>query len=142
MRSTDWYPDRQLRLYDRRAARWTGQYVHEAVTTDGSIGGLRHELHHYAYRDIAEHLDTIERYTALAARQMYENGRRASALQIAAHPPLAFLRNYVLRGGFRDGVPGFIVSAMNAYYVFLKFARLWELQRTGARAPEDVLSAR
>jgi glycosyltransferase involved in cell wall biosynthesis len=136
MRSTDWYPDWQLRLYDRRRARWAGQYVHEAVTADGAIGSLRNEIRHYAYRDIAEHLDTIERYTALAARQMHESGRRVTALQIAGHPPLAFLRNYVLRGGFRDGVPGFIVSAMNAYYVFLKFARLWELQRAAARTPE------
>jgi glycosyltransferase involved in cell wall biosynthesis len=136
MRSTDWYPDYQLRLYDRRSAHWVGQYVHEAVAVDGTIGRLRGELMHFAYRDIGEHLETIARYTALAARQMHENGRRASALQIVGHPPLAFLRNYILRGGFRDGGPGLIVSAMNAYYVFLKFARLWELQRAPARAPE------
>jgi hypothetical protein len=57
-----------------------------------------------------------------------ESGRRAGLVQLAAHPPLAFLRNYVARGGFRDGVPGFIISAMNAYYVFLKFAKLCELR--------------
>ena len=60
---------------------------------------------------------------------MAERGRRAGVLQLAGHPPLAFLRNYVLRGGVRDGIPGFIISALNAYYVFLKFAKLWELQR-------------
>ena len=101
---TDWYPDDQLRLYDRRAARWTGQYVHEAVTVDGPIGSLRGELQHFAYRDISDHLETIDRYTTLAARQMHESGRRAGVLQLAGHPPLAFLRNYVARGGFRDGV--------------------------------------
>ena len=53
---------------------------------------------------------------------MHEAGRRAGLLQIAGHPPLAFLRNYLAHGGIRDGVPGFIISAMNAYYVFLKFA--------------------
>jgi hypothetical protein len=131
IRSTDWYPDHQLRLYDRRAARWTGQYVHEAVKVDGVIGNLKSELQHYAYRDVADHLETIDRYTTLAARQMYEGGRRVSALALAAHGPLAFLRNYVARGGFRDGSVGLIVSSMNAYYVFLKFAKLWELQRAG-----------
>jgi glycosyltransferase involved in cell wall biosynthesis len=129
IRTTDWYPDYQLRLYDRRIALWTGRYVHEAVRVRGTTGRLRGELQHYAYCDIADHLETVDRYTTYAARQMQEAGRRAGLLQIALHPPLAFLRNYIARGGIRDGVPGLIVSAMNAYYVFLKFAKLWELQR-------------
>jgi glycosyltransferase involved in cell wall biosynthesis len=129
IRSTDWYPDYQLRLYDRRAAQWTGRYVHEAVSVAGTTGRCEGELQHYAYRDIADHLETIDRYTTYAARQMQESGTRAGLLQIAGHPPLAFLRNYLAHGGIRDGVPGFIISAMNAYYVFLKFAKLWELQR-------------
>jgi glycosyltransferase involved in cell wall biosynthesis len=132
IRSTDWYPDYQLRLYDRRGAEWTGKYVHEAVTVRGDIGQLRGELQHYAYRDIADHLDTIDRYTPLAARQMYESGRRAGLIQLAGHPPLAFLRNYLAHGGIGDGAAGFIISAMNAYYVFLKFAKLWELQKKGS----------
>ena len=128
VRTTDWYPDYQLRLYDRRAAEWTGRYVHEAVTVRGTTGDLRGELQHYAYRDIADHLETIDRYTTLAARQMHESGRRAGALQVVGHPPLAFVRNYLARGGIRDGLPGFIISALNSYYVFLKFAKLWELE--------------
>jgi glycosyltransferase involved in cell wall biosynthesis len=130
VRTTDWYPDYQLRLYDRRAAQWTGPYVHEAVTVTGAVGQLRGELQHYAYRDIADHLETIDRYTTLAAQQMREDGRHAGWLHIVGHPPLAFLRNYIARGGIRDGLPGFVISALNSYYVFLKFAKLWELQRT------------
>jgi (heptosyl)LPS beta-1,4-glucosyltransferase len=129
IRSTDWYPDFQMRLYDRRAAEWTGKYVHEAVTVRGAVGQLRGELQHYPYRDLSEHLETIDRYTTLAARQMHESGRRAAVADLAIHPPLAFLRNYILRGGFRDGATGLLISRMNAYYVFLKFAKLWELQR-------------
>ena len=129
IRTTDWYPDYQLRLYDRRAAEWTGALVHEAVAVRGAVGQLRAELQHYAYRDIADHLETIDRYTTLAARQMHDAGRRAGIGGLIVHPPLAFLRNYVARGGCRDGAAGFIISSMNAYYVFLKFAKLWELQR-------------
>jgi glycosyltransferase involved in cell wall biosynthesis len=136
VRTTDWYPDYQTRLYDRRAARWGGGRVHEAVQTPGPLGRLQGELHHYAYRDLAEHMETIDRYTTLAARQMYDEGRRAGRLDIVGHPPLAFIRNYLLRGGIRDGLAGFVVSAMNSYYVFLKFAKLWELQR--AVAASDV----
>jgi glycosyltransferase involved in cell wall biosynthesis len=133
IRTTDWYPDYQVRLYDRRRANWTGKYVHEAVAVRGTTGRLRGELQHYAYRDIADHLETIDRYTTYAAQQMREVGKRAGLLQLAGHPPLAFLRNYVAHGGIRDGAPGFIISALNAYYVFLKFAKLWELDRTSRR---------
>jgi glycosyltransferase involved in cell wall biosynthesis len=132
LRTTDWYPDHQLRLYDRRAAEWTGRYVHEAVTVRGTVGQLGAELQHLAFRDIADHLETIDRYTTYAARQMHESGRRAGFLQLALHPPFAFLRNYIVRGGIRDGVVGFVVSLLNSYYVFLKFAKLWELRH---RAP-------
>ncbi len=126
IRSTDWYPDPQLRLYDRRAGRWSTPSVHESVQIDGAPGVLRHELEHYTYRDLSHQLATIDRYTTLAARDMAERGRRAGWLRLLVHPPLAFLRNYVLRGGMRDGTAGFVISAMNAYYVFLKFAKLWE----------------
>ena len=129
IRTTDWYPDFQTRLYDRRSAHWTGEYVHEAVAVRGEMGQLHGELQHYAYRDISDHLETIDRYTTLAALQMYESGRRAGIADLALHPLFAFLRNYIVRGGIRDGARGFLISRMNAYYVFLKFAKLWELER-------------
>ena len=128
IRSTDWYPDYQTRLYDRRSAEWTGKYVHEALTPRGSVGDLSGELQHYPYRNVSDHLATIDRYTSLAAKQMREEGRKAGLLQLAGHPPLAFLRNYIAKGGIKDGAPGLIISALNAYYVFLKFAKLRELQ--------------
>ena len=135
LRSTDWYPDYQLRLYDRRRARWAGKSVHESVKADGVVEDLRHELQHYAYRDLAHHFQTMDRYTTLAARQMFEEGRRAGFFDLMVHPPAAFVRNYLLRGGFKDGVPGLIVSAMNARYVGLKFAKLWELCSPSTSTP-------
>ena len=135
MRTTDWYPDYQLRLYDRRRARWSGKYVHESVKANGAVENLRSELQHFAYRDLAHHLQTMDRYTTLAAKQMFEEGRRAGFVDLMIHPPAAFFRNYVLRGGFRDGVPGLIVSAMNARYVGLKFAKLWELCSPSTSTP-------
>ena len=129
IRTTDWYPDYQLRLYDRRRAHWPPRLVHESVQADGSISYLTQELQHFAYRDISHHLEVINRYTTLAAQQMHEQGRRAGFVDLALHPPGSFLRNYILRRGIADGLPGFIISSMNAHYVFLKFAKLWELQR-------------
>jgi glycosyltransferase involved in cell wall biosynthesis len=135
IRSTDWYPDYQLRLYDRRRARWAGRYVHESVRVDGAIGRLRHELQHFAFRDLAHHAQTMDRYTTLAARQMFEDGRRAGWIDILVLPRLTFFRNYILRGGFRDGMAGLVISAMNSYYVGLKFAKLWELCSPSTSTP-------
>ena len=135
MRTTDWYPDYQLRFYDRRRARWAGKYVHESVKADGTVEDLRGELQHFAYRDLSHHLQTMDRYTTLAAKQMFEEGRRAGWFDLLMHPPAAFVRNYVLRGGFRDGKAGLIVSAMNARYVRLKFAKLWELCSPSTSTP-------
>lgn len=129
IRSTDWYPDFQVRLYDRRAASWAGEYVHESVRTTGPVGRLRGELLHLPYRDVSHHLQTIDRYTALAASEMRRQGRRVTVAGLAGRPAAAFLRNYVLRGGFRQGGVGFVVSVLNSYYVFLKFARLWAAAR-------------
>lgn len=126
IRGTDWYPDYQLRLYDRRRARWNGRRVHESVTADGPVRTLTHDLQHYAYRDLSHHLQTIDRYTTLAADDMQARGRRTNAVELLLHPPAAFLRNYVLRGGFRLGRAGLLVSILNSYYVFLKFAKLAE----------------
>jgi len=128
IRTTDFYPDFQTRLYDRRFARWRGKYVHESVAVDGASGQLRHELEHYSYQDLSDHLDRINHYSTLAARQMHEAGRRAGPLDLLVHPPAAFLRNYVLRRGFMDGTAGIALSLVNAYSVFVKFAKLWELQ--------------
>jgi glycosyltransferase involved in cell wall biosynthesis len=128
IRHTDWYPDYQLRLYDRRHAGWARRRVHESVAARGPVGRLSQDLQHYAYRDISHHYETMQKYTRLAALQMYDEGRRAGFFSLLLHPPAAFLRNYVLKAGFLDGIPGLIISAMNAHYVFLKFAKLWALQ--------------
>jgi len=134
IRSTDWYPDYHLRLYDRRAARWSERKVHESVEVDGVAKGgkrlprLRGELRHYPYRNMSDHLRKIDTYTTLAAEQWDTEGRRVTALQAMVYPRLAFFRNYILRRGFRDGQIGLLVSLLNSHYVFLKYAKLLELQ--------------
>ena len=131
IRCTDWWPDWQLRLYDRRAGEWKRVHVHESVRVDGPVEKLRGELLHHPYAGIADHIETINHYTTIAADELFERGRRSGFLRIVAHTKAAFLRNYVLRGGFRQGTTGLVVSLLNSYYVMLKFAKLWERQRRG-----------
>ena len=129
IRTTDWYPDYQLRLYHRERANWPERRVHEAVKSLGApVSQLRGELQHYAYRDISHHVATMDRYTTLAAQDMQASGRRAGVFDLTIHPWAGFMRNYFLRRGCLDGTTGFVISVMNAYYVFLKFSKLWAMQ--------------
>ena len=137
IRTTDMYPDYQLRLYDRRKGKWEGMLVHESVRVAGPVEYLKSELQHHPYKDLSEHLIRMDRYTTLAARQMHGQGKRATAAQLLFHPKLAFLRNYILKGGFRDGTAGLVISLVNSYYVFLKFAKLWELQQDDRQSAMD-----
>ena len=134
IRTTTWWPDHQLRLYDRRVASWSSDPVHESVRVDGSVGRLQHELRHHAFPDLSSHVATIDRYTTLAARELLVGARRAGPLDLLVRPPVAFLQNYLLRRGCLQGVPGLVVSLMNAYYVLLKYAKLWELAAHGDRS--------
>lgn len=140
IRGTDWYPDPQLRLFDRRRGRWVGGLVHESVRVDGPVGRLRNELEHHTYEDISDHLATIDRYTTLWARQAHGEGKRAGVLDGCVASTWAFIRNYVVRRGFLLGEAGLTVSTLNAYYTYAKMAKLRELERTVASGPPADLA--
>jgi glycosyltransferase involved in cell wall biosynthesis len=132
IRGGGWYPDYQLRLYNKSRGRWQGAYIHESVKMDAGthIETLKGDLLHYTGRDAAYHHRMIgERYAPLAARQMFESGKRASPLRIAAAGPAAFIRSYILKGGFRDGFPGYLIARFAAHHAFLKNLMLWEMQK-------------
>jgi glycosyltransferase involved in cell wall biosynthesis len=133
IRTTDWYPDLQLRLYHRGRGQWTSSRVHESVRVDGPVAVAGGELQHYPYAGVSEHLQRIDRYTTLAAMDMRDRGVRATSAALIIYPVAAFLRNYVLRGGIRDGRTGLAVSLLNTYYVMLKFVKLLELE-TGSQS--------
>jgi len=129
IRHGDWYPDYQLRLFDRRHGSWQGGRVHESVKLDGAPGLLQSEIHHYTYRRISEYLNRLETYSTLAAQDYRSRGRASSAWAMAAKPPIAFLKSYVWKRGFLDGTPGLMVAVMGAVSVFFKYAKLYELQK-------------
>ena len=134
VRYTDWHPDPQLRLFDRRRGRWQGGLVHESVRVEGPLGHLRAEIEHYPYADIADHVQRINRYTTLWADQEVSAGRRTGRARLVGAPIWTFLRNYVLKRGALIGEGGLVISALGAYYTFLKLAKLRE-RTAGGRAP-------
>ncbi len=133
IKATDWWPDPQVRLFDRRRARWEGELVHESVRVRGPLLRLRSEMAHYPYRNVSDHLGKIDRYTTLWARQMHASGRRVRTIDLLIAPTWAFFRNYVLKSGFRLGRAGLTISALNSYYTYLKLAKLEEIEREAKR---------
>lgn len=126
-----WYPDHQLRLYHKSRGRWQGAYIHESVKmeADARIEIIKGDILHYSVRDAAHHHRMIgERYAPLAARQMYEAGRRTTPLRLMTAGTAAFIRSYLLKGGFRDGLAGYAIARFAAHHAFLKHLMLWEMQ--------------
>jgi glycosyltransferase involved in cell wall biosynthesis len=131
IRGGGWYPDLQLRFYQRAKGLWEGAHVHESVKILPSerVERLRGDLLHFSVRDAAQHHRMIgERYAPLAARRMHEEGRRTTPLRIATAAPAAFTRSFILKGGFRDGLAGLAIARFAAHHAFLKHVMLWELQ--------------
>jgi glycosyltransferase involved in cell wall biosynthesis len=129
IRHGDWYPDHQLRFFDRRRGRWQGGRVHESVQVEGRPGNLRGEIQHYTYRSLSDYLRRLETYSALAAQDYRQRGKKASLPKLVGNPCLTFLKAYLLKRGFLDGAPGLMVAIMGAVSVFFKYAKLHELQR-------------
>jgi glycosyltransferase involved in cell wall biosynthesis len=126
------YPDRVLRLFDRRRGGWNaGREIHEHVVLDGAIQTLAGDLEHVAYRSIDDQLARYRRYATMMAKDMHARGRRAHWYNLIVNPRWRFLRGYILRGGFLDGWRGLLFASLEADYTREKFARLMLLQRSG-----------
>jgi glycosyltransferase involved in cell wall biosynthesis len=125
------YPDWNIRLFDRRRARWSGDLVHEKVVAEGTAARLDGDLLHASAESIDAYIAKQNRYTTVQAEQMHARGERASAAQLVFSPVARFLRFYVFRLGFLDGLAGFAHIAIGAFASFLKYAKLRALQQTG-----------
>lgn len=137
VRHSGWYPDWQTRLYDRRRARFEGEFVHESVRV-ASPGTLDGDLLHFTVDGLSDHHRRIDRYTTLAAGALAARGARPSLVRAVAQPAATFLKTYLLKQGFRDGAAGLAISGFAAYYVFLRQMKLWERSRAGASAAESI----
>lgn len=124
------YPDRVLRLFDRRRGGWRGEReIHEAVSVDGPVHTLAGNLEHHPYRSLAEQLAKQERYAQMMADHLHARGKRASLTKILVNPWWRFVRGYLLRGGFLDGWRGLLYALVRVEYVRRKFLKLWLLER-------------
>jgi len=119
------YPDRQLRLARRDHARWTTPRVHERLEVNGAVVDLTGHIGHAPYRRLSEHLSTVSTYADLAARDLADDGRQGTLVDVALRPPLRFVDAYLLRAGFLDGGAGLAVATLGALYTGRKWGTLW-----------------
>lgn len=135
VRRCGYYPDPHIRLLDKGRARWDPSVpAHDKVLVDGAVGRLTGHVEHYSFDSLDDFLDKSRRYSTAFARAAYQKGRRASGATVLVHASWRFFKAYVLEAGFLAGTLGLVISGLQAYEVFQKYARLWELSRFGAPA--------
>lgn len=126
IRHSGWYPGRVARLFDKQRARFNDAAVHEGLEIDGTVGALQHDLLHYTDPNIYHYLSKFNRYTTLATDGLEKKGKRFSILDLIIRPWWQFVRMYVIRLGFLDGIQGLLLAVLSSAYVFTKYAKLWE----------------
>ena len=133
-----WYPDGEIRLYRREKGRWEGG-LHAKIVVGGKVSVLKNKYLHYTYRDIADQIQTIDKYSRIAAEDMAQRGEKFSFFKLFFHPPFRFIKEYLLKSGFRDGLPGLIIVVSTMFYVFIKYAKLWEISISKKEREDDSL---
>ncbi len=128
VRHGGWYPDRILRLADRRFAAWSEPEVHEQLEVKGEVAPLGGPIQHFGFHSIHDQIETNARYSRLGAQVLQRQGQKGSVCRLLLKPPGKFLETYFLKRGFLDGLPGFIISVNAAYSMFMKYAYLLEAE--------------
>lgn len=128
-----WYPNRLVRLFKKGTGRWEGEEVHEFWKTTGTAGQLAGHLFHYSFKNLSDQVERNNKYSSLGALRLRKSGRAFSLTGLTFKSVSKFMETYFLKLGFLDGYPGFIISVSAAYSVFLKWAKLWEFERSGSR---------
>jgi len=132
IRHSGWYPGRVVRLFKRGTARFSETRVHEQLQIDGGVLPTQNDLLHLTDPDLHHYLAKFNRYTSLAADDMVAAGRTFAIRDLLLRPPFQFVKMYLLRGGWQDGIEGFILAVLSSAYVFTKYAKLWERRRGSA----------
>jgi glycosyltransferase involved in cell wall biosynthesis len=133
IRHSGWYPDRRVRLFRKDRAHWEGEYVHEKLVIAGETRTLAGSIHHYTYRNISEHLARIDRFSSLGAQKLYAAKKKCRWYHLLVFPSARFVKSYLLKLGFLDGFAGLVISVLNGYAIFVRYAKLREIWKKGER---------
>jgi len=121
-----WYPDKQLRLWDKSWGSWNKNRIHEKVELkpEAKLGHLKGDLLHYSYYTIAEYISQINKYSDLKAEELIRKNKKANFINLIIKPFIKFILNYFLKKGFLDGYYGFVLAISSAYASFIAYVKL------------------
>ena len=126
-----WYPDKKVRLFDKRIASWGGTNPHDKIELKENVP-VKHlcgDILHFSYNSIEEHVMQSNNFTTIAAASLHAKGQRSNWVKILVNPFWTFLHGYLIRLGFLDGFYGFVIAINSAHQTFLKYIKLYRLQR-------------
>lgn len=129
IKHSGWYPGWVTRLFNKNFVSFSENDVHEHLMVNGEKGKLNNDLEHFTDPTISHYFQKYNNYTTLAAEEMYRKGKNFSLLDVTLRPFIIFIKMYILKAGFLDGLQGFILAAFSSAYVFTKYSKLWELKR-------------
>ena len=133
-----WYPDRNVRLFNRQFGSWTGVNPHDVIAVRDNPVPLHSALEHFVFEDLTHNINTNNSYSSISAKILFADGKKPSFLKLLFKPLWKFIETYLLKRGFLDGLPGFIISIGAAYSMFLKYAKLWELHDQNGRSSKPL----
>jgi glycosyltransferase involved in cell wall biosynthesis len=128
IRHGGWYPDKKIRFFNKNHASWGGYNPHDKIIVNGEVGKLSGDLKHYVFTNLRHNIDTNNSYSSIMAEDLLKGNKKFCYLKLFFKPIGKFLEVYLYKRGFLDGIPGFIIAIGASYSMFLKFAKLWELE--------------
>ncbi|RNC84893.1 MAG: glycosyltransferase family 2 protein [Winogradskyella sp.] len=136
IKHSDWYPNKKLRVFDRRKTKFVGHIIHEKLDLEDSktkVGQLKGDILHKTYQTYSEFNLQTEKFSTLSAQAYFEKGKTSNLWKMTFNPAWAFFKAYFLRLGFLDGINGFVICAQTANITFLKYSKLYELQKNNTK---------
>lgn len=132
-----WVPDREVRLYDSRHGDWKGD-LHACIHVDGTVKELKNYYYHYSFADLNAQLEKTIHYSNVASDDLNKAGKKGTPFRMVGRAVARFFKEYFIKRGFLDGVPGLIIAVNSSFYVFTKYAKLWERQNCSPELTEKV----
>ncbi|MFP3859830.1 MAG: glycosyltransferase family 2 protein [Bacteroidales bacterium] len=129
IRHCGWYPDRKLRLWNKEKGEWKGQNPHDRfeMQNDARIQFINEDILHYSFYTVEQHIETINKFSTISARELYGKGKRFSLLKLLFSPVWKFLHAFFIKKGFLDGFYGFVICCNSSHSKFLKQVKLYQL---------------
>lgn len=124
-----WSGSYRIRLFKNGIGKYNDNVVHEAFITEGKTAKLKEEIYHYSYEDLADYLSKFNRYTSEGAREYFKRGKKSNIFWLVINPIFKFIRMYIFRLGFLDGIEGLLLAILSSNYTMVKYYKLLEMNR-------------